>query len=75
MSDATTPCDRVQGAAYGIQYFKIILCAQQILNHYVKFKKCDFLQFIISVEGDHCDYLPRAPKTLAAPMFMYMLLE
>jgi hypothetical protein len=37
MSDATTLCGRVQGGAYGIEYFKIILCAQQILNHYVKF--------------------------------------
>ena len=55
MTDATTPCDRVQEAEYGILNFKIILCAQQILNHYVKFKKCEFLQFIISVEGDHCD--------------------
>jgi hypothetical protein len=23
---------------------------------------CDFLKFIISVEGGHCDYSPPAPK-------------
>jgi hypothetical protein len=23
---------------------------------------CDFLKFIISVRGDHCDYSSRAPK-------------
>jgi len=42
MPDATTPCGRVQGAAYGIKYFKVNLCAQQILNNYAKLKKCDF---------------------------------
>jgi hypothetical protein len=37
LTDATTPCGRVQGAAYGIQNFEINLCAEQILNYYVKF--------------------------------------
>ena len=28
---------------------------------------CDFLDFIISVTGCHCNYSPRAPKHLATP--------
>jgi hypothetical protein len=29
---------------------------------------CDFLKFLISVRGGHCDYLPWVPRNPATPL-------
>ena len=36
---------------------------------------CNFLWFIISARGGHCDHSPRIPKNLAKPLVMSFITD
>ena len=51
---------------------KLIYCAKQIFKlseqNIREVNKCDFLDFIITLRGGHCNYSPQVPKNIPTPL-------
>jgi hypothetical protein len=49
----------------------IFKLSRQIIGNSINY--CDFLKFVVSVRGEHCDYSPPAPENLATPLMPIIL--